>query len=133
MGAARPAASAPASASRKRMDFRITPRKREFLLAARKARRALLDEGGEALLRVCTAEQLAELSRLLVERARRHVHEPLRECERARALLGERVGDLERTLEHRVGDLVDEADAQRLVRAHRTAGVDEVLRGADAA
>src|SRR5947207_15638478 len=43
-------------------------------LAVRRVdRRALLDEGSEALLRVHRVEQLAELARLGLERARRHV------------------------------------------------------------
>ena len=58
-------------------------------------RRALLDEGGEALLRVHRVEQLAELARLGLERARRHVQEPLCDRQSTRALLCERVRDLE--------------------------------------
>src|SRR5487761_557663 len=133
MGAARPAASAPASASRKRMDCLITPRKSEVLLARRKARRGLLDEGGEALLRDRAVAQLAELARLGVERIRHHVHEALRERERAGALRRQRVRNLERTVEHRIGDLVDQPDAQCLLRVNGAPRVDQVLRDADTA
>ena len=50
------------------------------------ARRALLGEGGEALLRVLAREQVAELLGLALERARREVEQPLRDAQRDRAL-----------------------------------------------
>ena len=60
--------------------------------------------------------------------ADRQVAQPLGERERERALPGELAGRLERTVEDRVGDCVDEADPQRLLGVDRAAGVDDLLR-----
>src|SRR5437660_11700343 len=72
VGAARPAASAPATASRKRMDALLLLESGKSFLAL-EDRRPLLDEGGEALFCVGAVEELAELARLRLERAGRHV------------------------------------------------------------
>src|SRR5579864_7499399 len=98
-----------------------------------KARRAFLGEGGQALDRVGAPEELPELLRFGLERARRHVDQALRQVERERALRGELVRRLERPVEHRIGDRIHQPDAQRLLRVDGAAREDQILRNADPA
>src|SRR5205085_2902520 len=69
----------------------------------------------------------------LVQRAEREVDRALRGAERERALRGEQRREFPRTVDRRVGELVDESDPERLVRVDRPPGEDQVLRDADAA
>src|SRR5579862_343608 len=133
------AATAPARRKRERMGSRTTRRRPQILLLERcplptdEAGSALLGERGEPLLRVLAGEQAGELLRLLLERARREVDETLRDRERAGALRGELLSDLERMVEHRIGDPVHEPDAQRLLRVDLAPGEDELLRDTESA
>ena len=128
----------PAEARRKRMGSPTTrlaaanPPAVGAALPAGELGLALLGERGEALLRVLAREQVAELLRLALERAGRELSSRFasasatgssrRASRRPRALL-----------EHRIGDRVDEADPQRLLRVDQAAGEDQLLRDADAA
>src|SRR5438105_4130019 len=83
-------------------------------------------ERGEALFRILAREQVSELVGFLLERARREVEQPLRDPQRHRALGGKLRGDLERVVEHGIGDRVHEPDPQRLFSVDRAAGEDQL-------
>src|SRR5207244_4337146 len=99
---------------------------------------ALVDEGGQAFLRVLAREELAEGVGLgvqagLVVASQRPVDELLGDAKRDRALGREQLGRLARLLQHRVVHGVDEPDAQSLLGVHGAAREDELLGHARAA